>query len=64
VSAVGVCGEGWDGVGRFVTLGGSVEPVTANRDVYEAGYLIYRDSYERLRPTFQRPVPVAQSLFE
>jgi xylulokinase len=55
VAAVGVCGEGWDGVERFVRPAGLVEPVAARGAAYEAAFASYRDSYERLQPLFQRP---------
>ncbi len=55
VAAVGVCGEGWDGVKRFVRPAGLVEPVAARSAVYEAAFASYRGSYERLQPLFHRP---------
>ena len=59
VAAVGVCGEGWDGVKRFVRPAGLVEPVAARSAAYDAAFASYRGSYERLQPLFHRPATAA-----
>ena len=50
VAAVGVGGEGWEGVGRFVTRAATVEPEPALAGLYDAAYARYRALYEALRP--------------
>jgi xylulokinase len=54
VAAVGVCGEGWEGVGRFVRPAATVEPRRGLAGVYGEGYGRYRGVYEALRPVFGR----------
>jgi xylulokinase len=59
VAAAGVCGEGWEGVERFVRPAGVVEPASARRGDYDAAFSVYRESYERLRPLFGRHLAAA-----
>ncbi len=55
VAAVGVCGESWEGVGRFVTPAATVEPDPALAGLNDAAYARYRALYEALRPVLTGP---------
>ena len=50
VAAVGVCGEGWVGVERFVRPAGVVEPRSVRCVAYDDGYARYRQAYLALQP--------------
>lgn len=55
VAAVGVGAlDDWDGIDRFVTPAGVVEPDPATAGAYDEHYALFRVTYERLRPLYPR----------
>jgi xylulokinase len=55
VAGVGVGAfEDWNAIGRFVTPAGRVEPDPAAVARYDAIHLLWRESYERLKPLFPK----------
>jgi len=55
VAAVGVGAlDDWDGIGRFVTPAGVVEPDPANAALYRERYALFRDTYRHLQPLYPR----------
>ena len=55
VAAVGIGALGdWDGIARFVTSAGTVEPDPASAAVYGERYDLFRETYERLQPLYPR----------
>jgi xylulokinase len=47
----------WDGIRRFVTPAGVVEPEPANAVAYREHYALFRETYRRLRPLYPRLAP-------
>jgi sugar (pentulose or hexulose) kinase len=46
--------DDWDGIDRFVTPAGVVEPDPATAGAYDEHYALFRVTYERLRPLYPR----------
>jgi sugar (pentulose or hexulose) kinase len=55
VAAVGVGAlDDWDGIDRFVTPAGVVEPDPATAGAYDEHYALFRATYQRLQPLYPR----------